>query len=139
LEEISQRNDVLIANIAHAGDGNLHPIILVDGGDRSQVSAVAAQIFRDAIELGGGISAEHGLGVLKRDFAELEHGPAALDVMRRLKRELDPRGLLNPDKVFPLAPADDDFLNRLPGWLEPDATAVPGAGSVSDGAPDPAS
>jgi hypothetical protein len=59
--------------------------------------------------------------------------------MRRLKRELDPHGLLNPDKVFPLAPADDDFLNRLPGWLEPDATPVPGAGPLKDAAPDQAS
>jgi glycolate oxidase len=139
VRRVAEATGFKIIVAGHAGDGNLHPVILVDGGDRSQVSAVAAQIFRDAVELGGSISAEHGLGGVERELAELEHGPAALDVMRRLKRELDPQGLLNPDKVFPLAPADDDFLNRLPGWLEPDATPVPGAGPLRDAAPDPAS
>ena len=133
VRRLSEASGFQIIVAGHAGDGNLHPIILVDGGDRSRVGAVAAQIFRDAVELGGGISAEHGLGVLKRDFAELEHGPEALDVMRRLKRELDPQNLLNPEKVFPQAPGDDEFLNRLSGWLEPAATPVAGAGPLRDG------
>ena len=73
------------------------------------------------LALGGTISAEHGLGALKRDYAEEEHGPLAMALMRRLKDELDPRGILNPRKVFPEEPADDRFLDRMPGWLpEPD-------------------
>jgi FAD/FMN-containing dehydrogenase len=80
------------------------------------VSATAARIFRAALELGGSISAEHGLGALKRDYAEAEHGADAMGLMREMKRVFDPRGLLNPHKVFPEQPADEDFLNAMPGW-----------------------
>src|SRR5439155_27105131 len=93
-----------------------HPTIGFSDEQRNRVGPAAAQIFRDALELGGSISAEHGLGALKRDYAELEHGAGALDVMRGLKKMLDPRGLLNPHKVFPESPADDGFLERQPGW-----------------------
>jgi hypothetical protein len=54
---------------------------------------------------------------LKRDYAAEEHGPLAIEVMRGLKMLLDPQGILNPHKVFPESPADEDFLNRMPGWL----------------------
>jgi glycolate oxidase len=106
-----------ICVVGHAGDGNLHPSLIFTDEQRPLVSRAAAQIFRDAIELGGTISAEHGLGVLKRDYAEVEHGPLAMGLMRRLKQLLDPEGILNPHKVFPEQPADDDFLNHLPGWF----------------------
>jgi glycolate oxidase len=106
-----------IVTVGHVGDGNLHPTILFREDERHLVSHAAARIFRDAIELGGTISAEHGLGALKRDYAEAEHGSLALDLMRQLKRQLDPKGILNPHKVFPEQPADDDFLNRMPGWI----------------------
>jgi glycolate oxidase len=103
--------------LGHAGDGNLHPFFLFSDEQRPLVSAAAARIFRDALELGGSISAEHGLGALKRDYAEAEHGPLALGLMRQLKQLLDPSNILNPHKVFPEQPADDDFLNRMPGWF----------------------
>jgi glycolate dehydrogenase FAD-linked subunit len=106
-----------IATVGHVGDGNLHPTILFREDQRPLVSPAAARIFRDALALGGTISAEHGLGALKRDYAEAEHGPLALGLMRRLKEQLDPRGILNPHKVFPEQPADDEFLNRMPGWV----------------------
>jgi glycolate oxidase len=106
-----------IVTVGHVGDGNLHPTILFREDQRHLVSATAARIFRDALALGGTISAEHGLGALKRDYAEEEHGPLALELMRQLKRTLDPAGILNPHKVFPEEPADDDFLNRMPGWV----------------------
>ncbi len=107
---------VTIATVGHAGDGNLHPCILFTDAQRPLVGLIAARIFRDALELGGSISAEHGLGALKRDYTELEHGPEALELMRQLKRTLDPAGILNPHKVFPEGPADDAFLARQPGW-----------------------
>ena len=107
--------------LGHAGDGNLHPCLVFRDEQRPLVSAAAARIFRDALELGGSISAEHGLGALKRDYAELEHGPLALGLMRELKHLMDPSNILNPHKVFPEQPADGDFLNRMPGWL-PDPT-----------------
>jgi glycolate oxidase len=105
-----------IATVGHVGDGNLHPTILYGEEQRHLVSQAAARMFRDAIELGGTISAEHGLGALKRDYAEAEHGPLAVGLMRQLKGLLDPAGILNPHKVLPEEPADDDFLSRMPGW-----------------------
>lgn len=117
IDELSRRTGVRIATLGHIGDGNLHPTILFEDPQRELISGIAAQIFRDAIELGGTISAEHGLGALKRDYAEQEHGPEALALMRNLKGLLDPKGILNPHKVFPVGPADDEFLNRMPGWL----------------------
>lgn len=113
---LAARHGVTIATVGHAGDGNLHPSILFTDEQRPLVGPIAARIFRDALELGGSISAEHGLGALKRDYAELEHGPEAIELMRQLKRTLDPTGILNPHKVFPEGPADDAFLERQAGW-----------------------
>jgi glycolate oxidase len=106
-----------ICVLGHAGDGNLHPCFVFSEEQRPLVSGAAAQVFRDALELGGSISAEHGLGALKRDYAEVEHGALALGLMRQLKQVMDPANILNPHKVFPEQPADDDFLNRMPGWF----------------------
>ncbi|MGH7922580.1 MAG: FAD-binding oxidoreductase, partial [Candidatus Dormibacteraceae bacterium] len=117
IDELSRRTGVRIVTIGHIGDGNLHPTVVFEDGQRELVSGIAAQIFRDAIDLGGTISAEHGLGALKRDYAASEHGPEAIALMRSLKDLMDPRGILNPHKVFPEQPADDEFLNRMPGWL----------------------
>jgi glycolate oxidase len=117
VQTLSESTGLRIATVGHAGDGNLHPTLIFTDEQRHLVSAAAAQIFRDAIDLGGSVSAEHGLGVLKRDYAEVEHGPLAIALMRELKRTLDPAGILNPHKVFPEHPADDEFLNALPGWL----------------------
>jgi glycolate oxidase len=117
IDGLSRRTGVRIATLGHIGDGNLHPTLVFDDAQRELVSGIAAQIFRDAIDLGGTISAEHGLGALKRDYAEAEHGPEALALMRDLKALLDPQGILNPHKVFPVGPADNEFLNRMPGWL----------------------
>jgi glycolate oxidase len=117
LRRLASETGLEICTLGHAGDGNLHPSILFKDEQRPLVSRAAAQIFRDALDLGGSISAEHGLGALKRDYAEAEHGALALALMRRLKDMLDPAGILNPHKVFPEQPADADFLNRMPGWI----------------------
>jgi glycolate oxidase len=117
MRRLAEETGIEICVLGHAGDGNLHPTLVFSDDQRPAVSRAAARIFRDALELGGSISAEHGLGALKRDYAEVEHGPLAMDLMGRLKRLLDPAGILNPHKVFPEAPADDDFLNRIPGWF----------------------
>jgi glycolate oxidase len=117
VRRLADETGLRILTVGHAGDGNLHPTIVFDEAQRPLVGRAAAQIFRDAIALGGTISAEHGLGALKRDYAEEEHGPLAMGLMRRLKQLMDPAGILNPHKVFPEQPADDEFLNRMPGWL----------------------
>jgi glycolate oxidase len=115
IEEIRASSGLRIPVVGHAGDGNLHPLILIGDADRAQIGAAAAQIFEAAVALGGSISAEHGLGVLKRDHAALEHAERELGLMRALKAQLDPNGILNPHKVLPEGPADAGFLSRLPG------------------------
>ncbi len=88
--------------VGHVGDGNFHLVILVppepDGMDRAW--ALDRKIVARALALGGSCSGEHGVGLGKREFLRLEHGPDVLDVMRSLKTALDPRGILNPGKIF---------------------------------------
>ncbi|HEX6391717.1 MAG TPA: FAD-linked oxidase C-terminal domain-containing protein [Solirubrobacteraceae bacterium] len=114
IEAIRARTRLRIPVVGHAGDGNLHPIILFGEHERDRVGAVAEEIFEAAVALGGSISAEHGLGALKRDHAVLEHSDRALALMRALKAQLDPNAILNPHKVLPEGPADAGFLERLP-------------------------
>ncbi|TMC06739.1 MAG: FAD-binding protein [Chloroflexi bacterium] len=130
IERLAAETGLRIVTVGHVGDGNLHPTLLFDEGQRHLVSGAAARIFRDAIELGGTISAEHGLGALKRDHAEAEHGSLAMGMMRQLKGMLDPAGILNPHKVLPERPPDDEFLNRIPGFLQP---APSGRGRSQEG------
>jgi glycolate oxidase len=124
VQELSRQSGLRIVTVGHAGDGNLHPTILFTDDQRHLVSHAAAQIFRDALALGGSVSAEHGLGALKRDYAEREHGPIAMGLMRQLKAVFDPDGILNPHKIFPEQPANDEFLNAMPGWM-PDPNRRP--------------
>ena len=120
VRSLSEETGIRICTVGHSGDGNLHPSLVFTDEQRPLVSRAAARIFRDAIELGGSISAEHGLGALKRDYAELEHGALAIELMRGLKGLMDPEGILNPHKVLPEEPPDDAFLDRQPGWFPQD-------------------
>ena len=104
VREIAARNDLLIPLFGHAGDGNLHPNILCDRRDPAEMARVrvaAREIFEAAVALGGTLSGEHGIGVLKKQFMELDIGPHALAVMRRIKDAIDPLGIMNPGKIFP--------------------------------------
>lgn len=116
VQAVGEETGLTIATVGHAGDGNLHPCFVFDDDERHLVGPAAERIFRMALELGGTISAEHGLGALKRDFSELEHGDTSIGLMRDIKSLLDPEGILNPHKIFPEGPADGEFLDRLPGW-----------------------
>ena len=88
--------------VGHVGDGNFHSLILVppepDGLDRAW--ALDRKLVARALALGGSCSGEHGVGIGKREFLEIEHGPEALAVMRAIKAALDPRGIMNPGKIF---------------------------------------
>ncbi|HEY0871606.1 MAG TPA: FAD-linked oxidase C-terminal domain-containing protein [Acidothermaceae bacterium] len=97
IEEIGARYDVVIATVGHAGDGNLHPSIVVDS-DRAQQAA--EEIYKAALELGGTITGEHGIGSLKRDWLPAEIGDVGMDVQRALKDTFDPLGILNPGKAI---------------------------------------
>ena len=116
LDQIKADTGLHIPVVGHAGDGNLHPMILFADEERGQVGPAAERIFEAALELGGSISGEHGLGALKRDHAAREHQDVALTLMGGMKRLFDPNGILNPHKLFPELPADGQFLERLPGW-----------------------
>ncbi|MDI7274482.1 MAG: FAD-linked oxidase C-terminal domain-containing protein, partial [Anaerolineae bacterium] len=102
LKEISREHRLPIVIFGHAGDGNLHPNILFDrrdAGEWSRVQQASAAIFAAAVELGGTLSGEHGVGTLKREFLPLAVDPVAIESMRALKRALDAKGILNPGKV----------------------------------------
>jgi glycolate dehydrogenase FAD-linked subunit len=112
VREISRAHDLPIPVFGHAGDGNLHPNILCDRRNREEVARVreaAREIFEAAVALGGTLSGEHGIGVLKKQFMELDLGPQALEVMRRIKTAIDPNDLMNPGKVFPESGGTDAF------------------------------
>ncbi|WP_030232823.1 FAD-binding oxidoreductase [Streptomyces sp. NRRL S-350] len=99
---IAERHGLTIGVVSHAGDGNTHPIVIFDAADGEQV--VRAQRSFDEImalglELGGTITGEHGVGLLKRDWLARELGPVALDLQRQLKAVFDPLGILNPGKM----------------------------------------
>ncbi|MFJ9152401.1 FAD-binding oxidoreductase [Streptomyces sp. NPDC102270] len=103
IRAISSRHDVPVFTIAHAADGNLHPIIVVDRSlDRLPDAAweAAGEIFALALRLGGTLTGEHGVGVLKRQWVAEELGPAAHALQRRIKEVFDPRGILNPGKAL---------------------------------------
>ncbi|MET9789430.1 FAD-binding oxidoreductase [Streptomyces canus] len=103
IRAISARHDVPVFTIAHAADGNLHPIIVVDPDlDRLPDAAweAAGEIFALALRLGGTLTGEHGVGVLKRQWVAEELGPAAHALQRRIKEVFDPRGILNPGKAL---------------------------------------
>lgn len=95
-----------VANVFHAGDGNMHPLILYNAntpGDLEKCEALGADILRLCVEVGGCLTGEHGVGVEKRDLMEAQYGPEDLRAQMALKDVFDPHWLLNGAKVFPLA------------------------------------
>ncbi len=102
--EIGEHYRLPVANVFHAGDGNLHPNILFDMRDREvlhQVEDAGEEMLRAVVELGGALSGEHGIGLEKSAFMPWVFSPDDLDAMHRVKDTLDPEGLLNPGKIFP--------------------------------------
>ncbi|MDH6236540.1 FAD-linked oxidase C-terminal domain-containing protein [Cryobacterium sp. CG_9.6] len=108
IADISLRTGVSIPVVAHAGDGNLHPNFVIppdpsgrtDGSVPEHIWAAADEMFRAALRLGGTLTGEHGVGVLKRRWLRDELGDTSFDLQRRLKAVIDPLGILNPDVMF---------------------------------------
>jgi glycolate oxidase len=104
--EVAIEYDLMIANVFHAGDGNLHPLILFDRtvpGTMERVLEASQVLMQYCIDLGGAVSGEHGIGIEKQEALSLMYSEADLEAMARLKRSFDPDNRMNPGKVFPTA------------------------------------
>lgn len=104
LENISEKFSIPIVNFGHAGNGNIHVNLLIDTDNPVQMKNAEDcldQVFELVLKLKGTLSGEHGVGIEKRDFVERELDKTALTLMRKIKSQFDPRGILNPDKMFP--------------------------------------
>jgi len=103
IEQVARANDLRVGVFGHAGDGNLHPTYIVDRDDptaEARIDAARDGIYRAALELGGTITGEHGTGLAKKPWLELQRGARAVELMRSIKAALDPQGLFNPGKVL---------------------------------------
>lgn len=106
IRELSAEFGLDVGNVFHAGDGNMHPLILFDAnkpGDLEKCEAFGAEILKLCVEVGGCLTGEHGVGIEKRDLMVDQYTPGDLDIQMAVKDVFDPKWLLNPAKVFPLA------------------------------------
>ena len=104
IDRMSEKYGLGVANVFHAGDGNLHPLILFDSRYPDQVDrifAMSEDIMKLCVEVGGSLSGEHGIGYEKKDFMDLVFTDGDLETMLRVKKVFNPDGLLNPEKIFP--------------------------------------
>jgi glycolate oxidase len=104
--ELSREFGLDVGNVFHAGDGNMHPLILFNAnkpGDLERCEAFGAEILKLCVEVGGCLTGEHGVGIEKRDLMGVQFAPADMEAQMRVKDVFDPKWLLNPAKVFPLA------------------------------------
>jgi glycolate oxidase len=105
MREMSATYGLRVANVFHAGDGNLHPLILYDAnkpGELERAEAFGADILKLCVEVGGVLTGEHGVGVEKRDLMPVMFNEVDLAQQQRVKCAFDAKGLLNPGKVFPV-------------------------------------
>lgn len=102
IEEIAEKYNLVIGTFGHAGDGNLHPTILTDARDTEEMKRVhkaVDEIFKKALEFGGTLSGEHGIGMAKSRYLEWELGASGMSVLKKIKYALDPDGIMNPGKM----------------------------------------
>jgi glycolate oxidase len=104
IEALGEKHGYRVANVFHAGDGNLHPLILFDNAVPGQLEAVEAlggDILKLCVQVGGSISGEHGIGADKRCYMPEMFSSADLETMLLVRHAIDPKRLANPDKIFP--------------------------------------
>ncbi len=104
IDTISDKHGVPIVNFGHAGDGNIHVNVMIDSkqpGEQEKADAAIEEVFKEALGLGGTMSGEHGVGIMKAPYIPLELSNAAVDYMKTIKKALDPNNILNPGKIFP--------------------------------------
>ena len=110
ISEMSDEYGLKVGNVFHAGDGNMHPLILFDAnkpGDLELCEALGADILKLCVEVGGCLTGEHGVGIEKRDLMNVQYASADLEAQMAVKDVFDPAWLLNPAKVFPLAASEN--------------------------------
>ena len=113
IEMLARKHGIRVANVFHAGDGNLHPLILFDGteaGALEKAEELAGEILQMCIRRGGSITGEHGVGMEKREYLAHMFAPTDMEVMRRLRRSIDPLEIANRHKMFP----DENGHGRVP-------------------------
>jgi glycolate oxidase len=119
--DIAARYELRMMNVFHAGDGNLHPLIVFDRrqpGVMERVLAAGAEIIEACVNAGGVLSGEHGIGLEKRDYMPLVFGPDDLDAQARLRAVFDPEGVCNPQKVLPAGSRCGDIQHLPEGaWI----------------------
>jgi len=116
IEGLSRRFDLPVANVFHAGDGNLHPLILYRAGEEGvteRVQQLGAEILRLCIEAGGSITGEHGIGNDKRCYLDWMFGPDDMATMQLVRRAFDPQSLANPGKIFPTPASCGESSRRV--------------------------
>jgi glycolate oxidase subunit GlcD len=134
--EVAREYRLQIGMLAHAGDGNLHPLILFDDRNREELDRVMAarsELFRRALALGGTLSGEHGIGLLKKEFMPWLFEAGALRTMATLKRAFDPGGILNPGKVLPeqsAGPGHQHGAAGTPAGQDQSTAGVRGGGAA---------
>ena len=104
INRLSRDYDLRVANVFHAGDGNLHPLILYDGkqpGALERAEALAGKIVQYCVEMGGSITGEHGVGMEKRAYLPVMFTDVDMEIMRQIRREMDPKEIANRGKMFP--------------------------------------
>jgi glycolate oxidase len=107
VEAISKKHNLIIVNFGHAGDGNIHVNVLIDKrkpGESERAHEAVKEIFKAALDLGGTLSGEHGIGITKAPYLGMELGDMGIEVMKRIKKSFDPNNILNPGKIFPPSP-----------------------------------
>lgn len=116
IDDMSKETGIRVANVFHAGDGNLHPLILYDGretGALERAEELAARILRLCIEMGGSITGEHGIGVEKRDFLPEQFTTEDIETMKQIRRAFDPSEIANRGKMFPGSDAPSLTMHGL--------------------------
>ena len=104
IDAVANRLGIPIVNFGHAGDGNIHVCIMIDTkvpGEKAKAQEAVKEVFAGALELGGTMSGEHGVGIMKAPFLSMELQDNAVDYMKTIKQALDPNNILNPGKIFP--------------------------------------
>jgi glycolate oxidase len=119
---IAEKHGLRVATVCHAGDGNLHPLLLFATKDADEIARCAAagrEILEMCVDLGGSLTGEHGIGGEKRELLGLQYDAATIDLFRRIRDAFDPSGRMNPEKVFPTGTGGLPLGEKTPraGWL----------------------